>query len=375
MKKYHTMFDLEKDYISESERRPTIEYLIQRVRASIFPISKKVQLMSLVLRAYNINSRYKFNEAINFIYNLIEYNPSTFDISPTELGSFFIAEIRNRLLIKDKNWISIIVGQTGSGKSTTAISLALAIDPSFSIDRIVFTPKEYIEQVKDLKKGQVIIWDETGVGFSSKDFQSRISKNVAKVFQTMRFKNGATIMTAPVSGMINKDARRLVHTLAKAERIVPSRRINILKIYQYKVSLFDDNLYAKKIKYSIGENVFQLKEIAITRPRLRGPYGKIFKEYEKKKSDFFNKIVINKALNEMQSEEESKEEKERKRWELINEYANKVVNTPFEYATRVKGKRVTLSETKIAARFQISLGAAKLIKEKAFQKLKEKGMI
>lgn len=53
---------------------------------------------------------------------------------------------------------------TGSGKSLASIRLAERVDPAFSVDRIVFTVKEFIALVNaGLPPGSVIVFDDAGI--------------------------------------------------------------------------------------------------------------------------------------------------------------------------------------------------------------------
>ena len=91
------------------------------------------------------------------------------------LANRFIKSIQNRLLRKNKNWLSIVCGDTGSGKSYSALTLANAISPrGITIKRnMVFNPIQFLEKINDkskLQKGDVIIFDEAGVGMSAREW-------------------------------------------------------------------------------------------------------------------------------------------------------------------------------------------------------------
>ena len=365
--KLKNMSELLKDYISYEEKKEIIRFLIEEVMYSHFAKEKKDLLIRDILSSYYITDKKQFEAFVKSIDAVITLDPATAGVSALDLGALFVADVRNRLLKKDQNWIQIIEGQTGSGKSTASISLAIAINPDFNADYIVFTAKEYINLVKNLKKGQVVIWDETGVGFSAKDFQTNISKNISKVFQTMRFKNGATIMTAPVLGMVNLDARRLVHAIMRTDGILRAHRINYLKVYYYTTKMLKDKPIAKKIRYSINDALFIFKRLAIVRPRLKGPYSRVFKEYEKKKAEFFDQVVIKNALESMEEKAQAKEEKMRKKWEIVNSFARKVVQDPYLFGRSREPEGWVFSPSKIASHFEVSMSVAQLIKAKAEQ--------
>ena len=74
---------------------------------------------------------------------------------------------------RNQNYVMLFVGQTGTGKSYAAMSLAEHVDPNFNINRVVFTADEFIailNQDKTMVKGSVIMWDEAGVGMPAREW-------------------------------------------------------------------------------------------------------------------------------------------------------------------------------------------------------------
>ena len=67
-----------------------------------------------------------------------------------------LKRIRKRLKKTNQNFLGVICGQTGSGKSYSALTICKEIDPSFDIDRVTFTPEQFMELLNSgkLKKGK-----------------------------------------------------------------------------------------------------------------------------------------------------------------------------------------------------------------------------
>ena len=86
-----------------------------------------------------------------------------------EKSTWLIPWIKRRIK-QNRNLIGIFVGDTGSGKSLSSISLAEQIDPEFSVERIVFTVQELITLVNSgkLKPGSVVIFDDAGLGVNAR---------------------------------------------------------------------------------------------------------------------------------------------------------------------------------------------------------------
>jgi len=138
-----------------------------------------------------------------------------------------------RLHYQDKNFIALVVGDPGSGKSCTAISLARALDitplgngafkRNFIIKqgpdgkgspetRVVFGPSQFMALVKSgLPKGSIIIWDEAGIGNDAVAWNDKKSRLIKHVMQTFRSRNYGVFMTVPDKESVTLATRRLVH--------------------------------------------------------------------------------------------------------------------------------------------------------------------
>lgn len=125
------------------------------------------------------------------------------------------AQIRQRVLEHNLNAIAIWVGPTGSGKSYSALRLAELVDPDFGLAHLAFSAENFLDLVNEesLQAGQVIVWDEVGLGMPAREWQSIFNKSVGYILQSFRFKRIALFMTVPDQGFIDTQARRLFHYL------------------------------------------------------------------------------------------------------------------------------------------------------------------
>ena len=57
---------------------------------------------------------------------------------------YWISEYALNRIKKNQNYMLLITGGTGSGKSYSAIEIALDMDKTFNIDRVVFTAIEFM---------------------------------------------------------------------------------------------------------------------------------------------------------------------------------------------------------------------------------------
>lgn len=99
--------------------------------------------------------------------------------------------------VKDKDRVFIVDGAEGSGKSVFAQQLAAKVDPSFTIDRIVFTPQDFIKAIKNGKRGQAIVFDEAFTGMSSRTALSKMNNLILRLMMEMRQKNLIVFIVMP----------------------------------------------------------------------------------------------------------------------------------------------------------------------------------
>ena len=114
---------------------------------------------------------------------------------------------------ENKNFMAIISGATGSGKSWSALSIGQLLDPEFDVSRVIFRGTDLLKLINSgkLKKGSVIVWDEAGVDLSNRSWQSATNKLLNFLLQTFRHKNIILLFTTPYSDFVDKLTRRLFH--------------------------------------------------------------------------------------------------------------------------------------------------------------------
>ena len=120
--------------------------------------------------------------------------------------------------------IVMIVGKTGEGKSRTAlfagykVALYLAKQLGghwkdyFNSENIaVMTTEEVIRVMKANSPKKVIILDDIGAAWNSRDWNSKGNKILNRIIMTFRNKNNLLILTLPDSFILDKVPRNLLH--------------------------------------------------------------------------------------------------------------------------------------------------------------------
>jgi hypothetical protein len=116
----------------------------------------------------------------------------------------FLNKIKNMISKKDKDYVMIIDGYEGSGKSTAAQQWGKFVDPSLDLPRICMTADEFKQAIMDSKQKQCVIYDEAVTGMSSGDTITRIGRLLKSMMMQMRQKNLFVIVIIPSIFELNK---------------------------------------------------------------------------------------------------------------------------------------------------------------------------
>lgn len=132
---------------------------------------------------------------------------------------------------KDYDAFIVVAGREGFGKSTIAFQMATYLDPTFNLDRCVFTSEQFLEAVENAEKYQAIVFDETMGYLSARGAMSKFNRSLIKVMSEMRSKNLFIILC--ISNFFELDRYPAIH-----------RSTGL--IYIYKRSFFGSYDYNKK---------------------------------------------------------------------------------------------------------------------------------
>lgn len=151
---------------------------------------------------------------------------------------------------KDKDFVMVIDGIEGGGKSTLAFQIGRYVDPTLDLSRVVFDAESFREAVLKAKKGQCIIYDEAFTGFSSRSALSGINRALVSLAMQMRQQNLFIIIVLPTIFLLDKyialfRAKVLIHVYENKGirgyfRVYPSKLKKLLimngaKTFSYKV--------------------------------------------------------------------------------------------------------------------------------------------
>ena len=183
----------------------------------------------------------------------------------------------------NKNFLAILTGPTGSGKSWTALSIGELLDDNFNIGRVVFSGTELMKLINsnELKSGSVVIWDEAGVNLSNRNWQSGINKMMNLLLQTFRHRNIILIFTVPYQDFVDAATRKLFHGEFQTVSINKAKKTCMIKpkLMQYNANMKKMYYHYLIVKGPNGGG-------KIRRWNVPKPSSELIKSYEKKKTRF-----------------------------------------------------------------------------------------
>ncbi len=226
----------------------------------------------------------------------------------------WITRKRNRITRRNKNWLVLICGDTGSSKSWSGAKICQDIDPTFVDDikehgiqkRVaVGNSQHFIDILKDakrgggLRRGNMIMFDEAGVSISSRNWFEDIQKDLMFVLQSFRHLNLGVIFTTPDLSFVDSQARKLFHTYLDALDINFKTNRAILKPFELQRNSYEGKTYKK---YPIiGGRKIQRFFIA-------KPHKDFIKYYEPAK-DVLTERLLNEADENQKLKDRKKEHK------------------------------------------------------------------
>jgi hypothetical protein len=261
-----------------------------------------------------------------------------------------VIRIRRKILHQNLNVLVVIVGQTGAGKSWSGIGLAGRIDPTFYEnikDRVVFTVKQFKELLSSekLKKGNAIVFDEIGISYGARHWQSYQNITMGEILQTMRYKNLCLIMTVPSLDFVDITARRLLHFYIECKSVNQEERLNIFRPFEAELQPRISKTYFKNIHYVGVDGITAILALI----EQTSPPREVTDIYEAMAQEYKDSIIAKKLGHEEKTKDQYKN------------YIETIKISPDDYTSLIQGK-IRFNSKLISAKFGISDSKAEKIK-------------
>ena len=206
---------------------------------------------------------------------------------------------KDKVLNYDQDRFYIVDGNEGLGKSTLALQLACYVDPTFTVENVVFSGEQLEQKIRTLPPHSAIVFDEAFNGLSSKGALSKENKRMIKLLMECRQKNMFFFIVLPSFFMLEKyvaifRSRALFH-------VFESRKYNNRRFYTAY------NRVNKKRLYLLGKSLLDYSKprVSFTHQFFKKVPKQIdYKAYLKKKHDSFMNV-------DKLDDQESKQTKQR----------------------------------------------------------------
>ncbi len=285
--------------------------------------------------------------------------------------SIFIGRLRKGMYEENNGFLILLAGKQRSGKSWGALYLALRITgygeswffedigttkARFDVNKhVVFTAVQFLKLINDpeLRQGDVIIWDDCGVGLSADDWYSLMNKTIGAVLQPICEKNITILFTTPNSSLVIKKVRRLFHYLIETKGINRTDKTTFAKIFEIEAATRSDITYYKSMQIPQKDGIVKITQMIMgcPPPEFSTPYRARRKEWD----DELNR----KALKTAQAIEDVEDDIDR-----LRRYASEIVENREEF-TRSHGQREFLDTDLIAIHYKLSDPAATKVRRMA----------
>lgn len=194
--------------------------------------------------------------------------------------------VKKRVLTKDRDFIAVIDGEEGSGKSVLAQQIAKYLDPEFNLDKIVFNSDQFLKLIKDpkTKKGSCIVLDEAFSAANSRSSLTEVNRAMIGVATEMRQKNLFVLMCIPSFFDLDRyfaiwRCRALFHVYFTEDE---DRRYIVF------------NKNQKKMLYLLGKKTYSYSKPRLNMTPCNFPhyYTVNEEEYRAKKAEAFKKRIV-----------------------------------------------------------------------------------
>ena len=196
------------------------------------------------------------------------------------------------LLRNNRNWISLLCGPTGTGKSYTALRMAELLDPEFNVHRCVFSTKEFLEVFHTCHAGDFIIFDE-GEEFNARRGMKESNVQMGIIMAMLRFTQVNVIFTLPTLHMIDINARRLAHSYLYTIEVDRHRAVDWKRtrsgVYWYNIQ--NSRLPSKHSDDGLKFVMPLVKGKKVRKVWFDAPNEDLLAQYEAKKHEVFYRTL------------------------------------------------------------------------------------
>lgn len=106
-------------------------------------------------------------------------------------------EVRHAVMKRDRDYVMVVDGEEGSGKSVLAMQIAAYLDKKFTIDQVVFNADQFMKKIKTIRKNACLLLDEAFSASNARASLSQVNRSMVGVATEMRQRNLFVIFVLP----------------------------------------------------------------------------------------------------------------------------------------------------------------------------------
>lgn len=235
---------------------------------------------------------------------------------PPHIRKFFLyRKVYRDVWLRKKNAGFIVTGATGSGKSEFALKLAHDLDPTFNVERVVYTAEDFLKLLVDgdsrgkLGIGKAVIFDETShdEAMDSRSSLSQTNKQMASLSTIYRALRLIVIYVAPNLNQIDSRVRAISITgLIQLKSIDYAKQMSKADLFWSVQNSRTGEVYYKRPRIIRDTG----KRVVCLSIKLHRPPKELRKAYEEKKMAFIkDKIARWNEKNTIANKEEEEKSK------------------------------------------------------------------
>lgn len=207
-----------------------------------------------------------------------------------------------------RNYNILIVGKTQMRKSTTAVKLATEISDRFDVRKhcAVIFADDFMRILTEekLKRGDVVIADDFGVGLNHRKWYSSLNEALNLTLQTHGYRGLVVIVTTPYEKYIDSDVRLLFDMIITIMKKSDQQRWALAKVECLDHVKIGDKIrtYCKYPRVAMPNG----KVVRVERIRIRYPPEEILREYFKHANEAKMRLQKVLAANVLESSKDQK---------------------------------------------------------------------
>ena len=207
--------------------------------------------------------------------------------------------VKRGVLRNDKDWVCVIDGEEGSGKSVLAMQMAKYLDSNFNVENVCFDGEEFMHKLKNSSKGTCIVLDEAYNSANSRSAMTEVNKAMVGTATEMRQNNLFVIIVLPT--FFDLDKYFAIWRCKTLFHVYNDKKTGMRGQYV----IFPKN--SKKLLYIYGKKLYNYSKPKSPHPPCRfKKYYPIDEEaYRLKKSKAFKKEKITNQARKWRSQRDA----------------------------------------------------------------------